>query len=175
LVFSSCLQEKVVPEDFSCLVNGQQWTISNPSILLFRQDYAVVATHRQPTDSQAIHVDTSSLEVSVIPNEGDQEVLGSLDMELTNFHKAGDYSGSDISASGTIVERQGSFSYYYTYDLDKSKPCRIIIEKYDLDSTLRGSVEGIFSFTLKPETVPATPENIVVSYGRFKCPVRVWR
>jgi hypothetical protein len=166
LALVSCLKEEVRPVDFTCLVNGREWQMNNPPVVLFNSDYKIVAYHYF-TDSNYISIDANA-------DEGKEVILTSLHIDIKNFKGPGTYNViSDLEVDATAVgKKQGIGTVYTTYVLDESKPCKIIIQEYQET----GRMKGIFTVPLKAEFGPdgVNPESINVSYGRFDCPARIF-
>src|SRR5437868_6979405 len=79
----SCVKEEVKTVDFTCLVNGREWQMDNPAIILFNRDYKIVAYHYF-MDSNYISIDANA-------DEGKEVILTTLHIDIKNFKGAGTY------------------------------------------------------------------------------------
>lgn len=165
LALASCVKEEVKPVDFICQVNGREWQMNNPGIVLFKSDYKIVA-FRDLNDS-------GTITIRAIADEGKEVILSSFDIRIRNFKGAGTYTAdiSDVSAMA-VTSKQGNMVSYSTYVLDKAKPYKVVIQEY----TLNNRVKGIFSIPLIIEfgSNGVNPDHIILSGGRFDCPDRLW-
>lgn len=162
LALAACVKEEVRPEEFSAVVKGRSWIVSNDNktIRISKSSYDVVVSHDNGDSTRA------SLDVY----DPDEAVFSSFHLDIKDFKGSGTYTKLD--AYGTlVVGRQGNITTYNTFVLDNSKPKKVVVEKYNKGD----NIKGIFKVTLKPEfSLDGDPDSITVTFGRFDCPDRFW-